>query len=177
MPQLTQLNSTGSVLTVSELKAFLRIDHNLEDTLLQDLIQSATDYASDVVCRRSLTATTWRYELERFPTSRSITLPRPPVQSVTHLKYYTDQGGQQSLTGYKVTNGSLYLEPTSLWPSVSSSLTFPVEVQFVAGYIEIPGAIKSAIRVLAAHWYQKREESEVPKAVLSLLRPYQVPHG
>ena len=67
----------------SEAKAFLRVDHSTQDTLIAELVKAArTQVEQDT--GRSLINTTWDLTFDEFPASRAITLARLPLVSVAY---------------------------------------------------------------------------------------------
>lgn len=93
---------------------------------------------------RALITQTWRLSLDEFPRaqhggSAAIKLPKPPLQSVVHVKFYDTAGVQQTLhpEDYFVDSESApgYVTPApgTAWPATAARL-LAVEVQFVCGY-------------------------------------------
>ena len=74
-------------LTLTEAKAHLRYDLTTEDTLITTLIKVATEYAEKRLSRALITQT-WDLYLEDFPAEDTIILPFPPLQTISHVKYY-----------------------------------------------------------------------------------------
>lgn len=154
--------------TTSELKSYLRLNTTDEDSLLSGFITTARIMFENFTDRSCL-STTWKLHMDAFP--RVIRLPRAPLQSVTHVKYY-DTG--DTLTTWDSDNYSVDTkrEPgrvvPKVWfpdwkvfpvfPPLSFRVSPKIEVQFVAGWTSetIPQPIKTAIMLLAAHLYQNR---------------------
>ena len=161
-----------------------------EENDLLDALEKAARRWCENYCRRSFVNTTWTLTLDSWP--GTILLPRNPVSAVganTVVKYYDTAGSQQTLAAAAYT-----LDTTSIvarlvpaygysWPSTQGRIA-ALEVAFVAGYgaaaTAVPDAIRTAIKMLAAHWYENREAvsvgnlKEVPMAVESLLAPYRI---
>lgn len=109
--------------------------------------------------------------------------PRNPVQSITQIQYIDLNGNTQTLSP------SLYVVDTQstqcrispafgqYWP-VSQMIQDAVKITMVCGYTKVPSAIRLAICMLAAHWFDQREAvtfdqpTEVPMGVTSLLNSY-----
>lgn len=179
-------DSVTDPITVSEMKENSRIDGTAEDTLVANLVASATDLCEHKVNRQFVSAT-WKLTLNDFPCDRFIKIDLPPLQSVTSIQYYDTDGTQQTFdsSNYTVdTNsepGRVYLNSGSSWPSTESQRYNSVEITFIAGYgaaADVPQGIKQAITMMASHFYENREATtetnlkDVPMAVESLLERY-----
>jgi len=156
--------ATENPITTPDLKAHSHIDTSDDDAQVAAYIAAATQDTESFLWRQLCTAT-WVLTLDRFPWSDYIDLPRPPLQSVTHVKYYDLSNTQQTLsTGdYEVDTstepGRIYIDRSTGWPSVYDRRN-AVEIRFVAGYgaaSTVPEMIKQSIRMKAAHWYENRE--------------------
>lgn len=176
------------ILTLTEAKAHLRVDHDDEDALITALIQAATDHIDGYagILGRALVSQTWRINLECWPTRR-IRLPLAPVSAITSIKYLDLAGSQQTLASANYALLEDALSPYVDWlalatlPSVFSREDV-IEVLFVAGYgaaSAVPQAIRHAALLLIGHLHENREAVmvgqpvfQVPKAVDALLAPF-----
>lgn len=159
-------------LTVSEVKARLRVTISDEDTDLAALLTECRELC-EAECHRAFITQTWVLYLDDFPRGRdkAIRLPLPPLQSVTHVKYYDVDGTQQtySSANYHVAVGA---EPGRVvpvdgnsWPTVDYGRPEAVEIRFVCGYglaAAVPNAAKNAILVTMA------ERRENPAGAVAL---------
>lgn len=187
----TKLITAPSVEPVSlpEAKDWARIDISDDDNLIKALITTARNL-SETFTRRSFINTTWRYAMDCFPYGKVIDLPWSPLSSVTNLKYYDTAGVQQTFNSSlyyldkETEPGRLILNPNEVWPSIESERYSAVTVDYVAGYGAtadlVPEDIKTAIKMLVAHWYDVRPSvsmenlKDVPLAYESLLWQYKV---
>lgn len=177
---------SGSLVTLAEAKAHLRIEHTAEDAYLPALIATAEALVAgrDGWTGRALLTQTWKLTLPGFPSASCLRLPLPPLRSVTHVKYYDSANVQQTLSSadYSVltadTPGRLELNATAGWPGV---YTRPdaAEVQFEAGYGtagDVPAPIKHAVLIVLGALYANRGDMggtvAVPGAVRRLLASY-----
>jgi uncharacterized phiE125 gp8 family phage protein len=146
--------------TLDEAKAHLRVDATADDALINALIVAAREYCENWT-GRSLPRQTFKLTLDTFPAT--ISLPRPPLVSVTHVKYIDTNGTQQTLasTEYRVDATS---EPGRItpayaksWPSLRGQIA-DVEVQYVCGYAagSVPERAKLAMLVLLSEYYENR---------------------
>jgi uncharacterized phiE125 gp8 family phage protein len=144
-------------ITLAQAKARLRItiDDEDDDTAAQ-LFEARA--AAEQECGRAFVTQTLTLYLESFPRGRAaIPLPRPPLQSVTWVKYYDGDGVQQTLSGalYHVATGG---EPgriapvgSAYWPAVQYGRPEAVEIRYVAGYglaADVPNEAKAAILMI-----------------------------
>lgn len=102
----------------------------------------------------------------------AIYLPRPPLASVSSIKYYDANGVLQTLatTVYEVDTynqpGRIALQAFQIWPFPQiGKVQDAVRIEFVSGFTSTanlfarwPGVIQ-AIKILVAHWYQSPEAS------------------
>ena len=156
-----------------------------EDALIKGLITAAREYCEGVT-RRALASQTIEAYLNCFPRENRIELPRPPLQSVTSVKYKNSAGSEKTLaenTDYLVDAesnvGGLVLPYGKSWPSFTAYPVNPIKIRFIAGYFSenpIPKSIKQAMLLLIGHWYEHREavisatvSKEIEFAVKALL--------
>ena len=132
---------SGAVLTTAEAKAQCKVDISDDDTLIDSLVSAATAFCEQEIYghRQFLTAT---YDVPVVCWWEGLLkLPRPPLASVTHVKYYDTNGTQQTLasTYYTVRTpwkqpGSVERAPDQTFPSVQSDRRYPITIRLVAGY-------------------------------------------
>lgn len=179
--------------SLSEMKAHLRVDSSDEDALISGLISAARGRVENETSRALITQTL-RLTLARFPDGRtSIMIPRPALQTVSSVSYYDSDGALQTLGSSAYVVQADY-EPARLqlaesevdgWPDTDSDRLDTVQITYVAGWADanaVPTPLKSAIMLIAAHLFEHREEAsggaavkEVPMSVKPLLAPYIVP--
>ena len=147
-----------------EVKSYMRELTTDQDTLFTSLIAAATSYLDG----------------PNGYLGRAIRIPFGPVASVTSVKYYDTAGSLQTIdsANYAVdlTSSDQWIVPVSTysWPAVASGIN-NVIIRFVAGEATAPEAIKAAIHMLIAQWFEMPEASsdkpvtELPHAVSALL--------
>jgi uncharacterized phiE125 gp8 family phage protein len=151
-------------ITVADAKAFARVDRTDEDALFQGLIVSARRYAEGAT-RRALINQTWDLFLDRFPVAGcAIEIPKPPLRSITSIKYFDTAGVEQTWAASKYivdtasTQGRVTPTETEVYPTTQRRIN-AVTVRFAAGYAdapEVPETVRLAIKMLTAHWYDNR---------------------
>ncbi len=175
--------------TLDEAKLHLRVDINYDDNLISGLIKSAREYCENFQNRAYYTQTL-ELTLDNFPSNNYIILPRPPLQSVTSIKYKDSDGNETTLDQSKYIvdtdsePGKVVLAYGESWPSFTPYPTGAVKIQYVAGYDDIasiPQMVKQAMLLLIGHWYENREATvagtisrEIEFAVHALLWPERV---
>lgn len=187
---------SGSIVAMSDIYDPLRVDlldspaEPVDATLITALRDAAEAYLDGHagIMGRALLTQTWDLKLHYLPAV--ITLPLPPLQSVTSITYLDTEGASQTLAAsvYQVVdNGN---SPSQIveaynqdYPSTRDQAQ-AVTVRFVAGYgaaADVPDPIKVAIKLLVSQWYDRRESvvvgktvAELPFAVKALLGPYRV---
>lgn len=171
--------------TLAEAKLWAKIQITADDALVTSLIPTSRRECENEL-DRALVTQTWKLLLDRFPSEdETIYLPRPPLVSITHVKYIDSNGTLQTLatTEYTVDASK---EPGRIVPAYGKSwpatrlVPNAVEVQFVAGYgaaAAVPDGIKSWIKIGVTTAYENREREaaasfSVLKFVDGLLDPY-----
>jgi len=154
-------------ITATEAKSHAVIEHTDDDTLIGDYITAARQYV-EAYTGRQLVHATYDLYLDEWPGgSGVIQLPRPPLSSVTHVKYQDTDDAQQTLvedTDYQVdllsVPGRIMPEYGEVWPNIYPDSFNGIVIRFVAGYsaddTSVPERFKLAIRQLVADWYKLR---------------------
>ena len=172
-------------ITLAEVRQHLRLPENeSEDSLLLSLISTARAYCEHYT-RRALAVQTLEIYLDRFPGNGPIQLPGPPLRSVTEIGY-KDTSGDETILSPSTFLVDTDCEPGRVLPTVGTTWpvftpypTSPIRVRFVAGYADLPAAIRLAMLLLIGHWYENREATgtagnEINFSVHALLAPYRV---
>jgi len=165
----------------------LRVVRGPEDTLLQAYLAAATE-VSQVFARRQFVTATYDQTFDEF--ADFLELKRPPLQSVTSVKYIDIDGAEQTLSSsvYDVDTsiepGCIRLAWNQSWPSTRTTPN-AVTVRFVAGYgttAQVAPTAKAAVLLWTAQLYEHREPvvineiaRKVPLSVESLLWSLRVP--
>jgi uncharacterized phiE125 gp8 family phage protein len=185
-------------LTTDEMRAYLRIDGDHEDAVIDALIAGAREWC-ETFTRRALIARTVDVVLDRFPPAsklkprREIVLPLGRTLSVSSIAYTDADGAAQTLTGPDSTvPGTDYQQDLSDdyhgviapgygldWPDTRDILG-AVRVRCVVGYgvaTDIPAQLLDAMRFRVASLYEGRGEQDVKQwqgVDEALARPYQI---
>ncbi len=147
-------------------KDHLRVTLSDDDTYIGDLIKAATESCERFQDRAYITQT-WRLWLDNFPGGDTIRLPRPPLQSVTAINWYSpaDVATEVATTVYRPDvnrfKGIVVLKDGEQWPSDDLRSAGGVSIEFNAGYgnaaSNVPFHIRQLILITLANWYENRE--------------------
>lgn len=177
--------------TVEEVKLHTRIDDDDQDTLLEGWIRAARELAEDYQ-KRSYLNKTYDMYMDDWPGS-PFAIPRYPVQSVTHVKYYDTDGTEYTFYDSGTTTNvdiDLESEPARIalaysktWPTTTLRSVNGVTVRFIAGHgsseDDTPQTVKDAI-MLYCDWRNENrtaESGELPRHFYDLLRPRRIPNA
>jgi len=186
----TTLSSAASMepVTIVEVKDHLRIDRNLdeEDTLLEDYITTAREFAEGYTGRKFITQT-WKYYLDEFPSENYIEMPYAPLISSAStaltFTYKSCSGATNSMStsDYLIdtdtTPGRINLAYGASWPGSTLSTTNPITITFLCGYgsnaASTPMSIRTWIMSCVGYMYENRE-ADVGNFPVGTLRRYRV---
>lgn len=185
---------TEEPVTLSEIKDHLRLDHSDHDTLLEGLIQASREWIEGT-CGRALVQQTRAVLYRDWPDSDRFTLPYPPVQSVSSIKY-TDTSGTTSTfsaDNYEVVTSrepaQVVLGYSKVWPTATLlHNSYPIEIEYVCGYeptddsppdyqANVPESIKNALKLDVERRYDRPPEGyseRLDNVINMLLAPYRV---
>src|SRR5262245_1402092 len=126
---------------LAEAKRHLKVEDDVseDDQLIRDLIPAARYYA-EALLNYAIVTQEMQMFMDYFPYhySSAIEMPRPPLQSVTHIKYTDMDGVLQTLavTEYVIDTKSLpgRILPAygKVWPS-TRCMPNAIEIQFKCG--------------------------------------------
>lgn len=150
----------------AELRARLRLNDPAEDAELAEFLAAAVErFEADA--GRPVLPTSYRQDLSAWP-SGAIVLGRGGVSSITAVKKYLADGSTETLAASDW-RADLATPPARVYlASVPATLTtsagIPVSpvgaVEFVAGWpnaAAVPKLVRTALMLLAAHYYENRE--------------------
>lgn len=168
----------SSVLDLDDVKLHLRVSGTDEDTLIQSLIDAATQYAQDYQWSQLCTASFVQRQ-DFFPPSISpIRLQRNPLNLTTNavVIQYIDTGGTTQTLDPTLYVTDQYIVPalvvpayTKFWPTTRWHIN-DVTINYDAGYglpKDVPAATKQAILLLIAQWYRNREATGTATAEIA----------
>lgn len=147
--------------TLAEVKANLRVDHDSEDEVIAALIRAAREEVENATSVAMIDQG-WRLAVDDLPASGVLRLRRGPVKEVLSVTLYGAEGEASPLdpAGYRLDTAStparlLFAERPAALRAMNG-----IEVDFVAGHGEagtdVPDLLKRAVLTLVAHWYEFR---------------------
>ncbi len=150
--RLTQSNK--SAITIEEVKSFLKIDHNEEDSLLERIIKAVTQqfesYTSSALINHTCLAT-YRQFIGNY-----VILPISPARLIkkVHLVDF-----QNNVKDYDIKNCELNTDIDELYFKMIP-FSYLLKVEYVAGYgyesVNVPESIRAAILPHIAYFYENR---------------------
>lgn len=191
----------GEVVTLQEAKLYLRQDSTASDALIDELISAAREFTEGPKGRlnRLWLTQTWLLQLDEFPSSGEIMIPLAPVQSVTSVRYYDEDGNLQTVDPLNYYLDASNEPPWVLavadvdWPATLKAAN-AVEVTFVGGYApgsaseseanqiaeNVPKQVKIGLKMLVQHWFDNRglmsqgTFDELPMGIKRILQPFRM---
>lgn len=174
---------TVEPISLADAKAHLRTitgDTSEDSAIITPLIQAAREYCENIT-GRALAAQTVKAYPDYWGLWR---LPRPPLISVTSIKYYDEDNTEYTLAAvdYQVdaVDGQIHILTE---PDVTLRDLNPIVVEYTCGYTTgnaLPAAVRQAMLLLIGHWYMNREtvvagattSVEIDLTTRALLRQY-----
>lgn len=179
----------GALVTTDEIKVHCRVDYPDDDALLDSFVQAAVDHLDGWrgVLGRCIITQTWRAAVGEWPAGRIQRLPFPDTSAVV-IKYSDADNSEQVLSSalYSVVDdsaGSLIRYSNDFTaPTLYADRMDPVRIEQECGFgtvSDVPEALKTAVKMMAAHWYEQREAvvagisvDELPMGPAALIAPF-----
>jgi len=158
--------AADTVVSLDDVKQQSRIDVTTDDAYISEFLIPAAEETVEAYLRRPLLVRTYKLTMDGWPAGDRLTLPKPPLISVSSVVYYDEDGASATYasSNYIVDTasqpGRLVLKSGSSWPSTVLQEINGVEITFTAGYAtvpDIPLRARQAVLVLAATLYEHRE--------------------
>jgi uncharacterized phiE125 gp8 family phage protein len=174
-------------ISLAEAKAHLRLESGSADTLVASLIVTSRLHI-ETVLGLALVTQGWTWLIDAWPDLAVLRLPMRPVQSISAVRVYAEDGSVVSLPADSYLldgNGAparFVRRRGRVWPMPGRNAN-GIEIAFVAGFgaqaADVPEDIRHALLLLVAHWYANREPMElgspavaIPEDISRLLKPY-----
>jgi len=168
---ISKLTTAPALLvSVNDMKGYLKLDTAVDDALLTTMIKSAIEDI-EIYLNRKLNPQTWTtyYEMynkemeHKYPDGR-LELPYEPVKSITSVK---------NETGAVVSYRTLYTFPTSIELSYipSESIVIVAEYGYDSG--KLPDRLILAVKELTAQYYEYRCSS-IPDEIKIKINSFRV---
>lgn len=172
-------------LSRADAKAFLRIDHDAEDALVDALVTAARRLV-EVASGRILMDQTFALTRDAWPASGVIALPVAPVSALLSATVEGIDGTPVAVPGDALVlrgerapalihvDGARVPVPGPRF----GGITLTVRAGYGADPAHVPADLLQAVRLTLAHFYELRDgagaSTQLPDAVLSLIAPYRV---
>lgn len=184
----TKTEPSEEPVNIKDLKHYSRVDSHDDNDLIKQLCKAARTYI-ERNARLAMVNTTYDYILPQF--DDTIRLPKGPIQSIKHIKYFDDDGNKQTLSTdkYQLVKsdrvGTIERAPDKSYPSTQDRED-AVTITFTAGYgktaDDVPNELRIAIKMLTLHWYDTREPvikgqsvTNVPTSLETIIDNYRIP--
>ena len=143
-------------LALEDAKNFMHILEIDEDTLIESMITSATEYAENFTNRQLMTAT---FELINETIYSGFKLPKNPVQSITKIEYMDSNSAYQIMS---TDDYYIYIENEVCTLHINQLPAYKQDkrafkITFISGYVVVPNSIVSYIRMAVSTMYENRE--------------------
>ncbi len=183
MPSILLTASAVEPLSLDEAKAFLRVEHDVDDALIGALIAGSLVHI-EAQTRAALITQSWRISADHWPEDGRIKVTPAPLQALTAARVYDFNNVAQAIDPQAfVTDvgASVLAFAPWAWPA-PGRLAAGIELDVTVGYgdaaADVPEPLRQAIRLLVAHWYENRGLAAIgtvtvlPGTVAALIAPY-----
>lgn len=173
-PPVRTVAPVARAVSLSRVKAHLRVTHADDDERIAALIDAATERLDgwSGILGRCLVTQTWRQDFDGFP-GADLRLPFPDVQSAA-VSYRDTAGDEQVFSGFAVVHdgigSKLVLNDGQTWPDTAVRPD-AVQVTMVCGYAEVPEPLRRAIMLDVQSMFDGPDEARA-RAWAALIAPY-----
>lgn len=154
----------------ADIRPGLRLDSDDEKAWVEQLLVPAVSSWAETITGRALITQTWALKMPCFPGSGRITIPKPPLQSITSITYVDADGVTQTWDASLWTNDAPSGDRAAhahVWPAYGESYPTSrgepddVTITFVCGYgdayTDVPSALRLAMLLVLADRFEHRE--------------------
>ena len=174
-------DATTEVLTLAEIKTFLRIDGNDFDNILTPFIKVSRQIGENIT-GREFVEKEFKLYLDTFPQCNGIEVKKSKLKSITSIQYYDIDNTLQTLNSndYYFTDdqyySSIYIKEGKEFPDTYNRKQ-AVIITFKADYPNRPEAIKQACLSVCSYLYENSGDCVIENNSLfkSLFYPYIIP--
>lgn len=174
--------------SLSEAKAWLRLDTIDEDGLVTALITAAR-LTVEAASRRLLMSQTWRLMMDYWPIGGTVKVQISPFKAILAARSYDIYGNSTAYdpTGFIVDKAS---EPARIMVANNiapvtgrpfAGIELDVQLGYGANASDVPQPLRQAILLLVALWFENRGDGiggagePLPPAIKALITPYKRP--
>ena len=163
----------GEPLSLADAKAFLRVEHDDDDSVIAALISAARNHV-EALTRLGLMTQTWRIVLDCWPKDGRIGPRLGPLQSLAAARVYNEANVSSAIdAGHFVADAAAGVIAAPGWslPAPGRAVA-GIELDVVIGFGEaasdVPQILIQAIRMLVSHWYENRSLVAIGQTVAML---------
>ncbi len=184
MPSILLAGPAAEPLTLAEAKAWLRVEHGDDDAAIAALVAAACTHV-EAHTRRALMTQSWRILRDEWPADGRIAVLPAPLRELHAVRVHLaggpeDIGPEAFVLDTAAAPGIVAFPPGTL--IAPSRAIGGIELDIEAGYgdepSDVPQALRQAIRLLLARWYENRGAMSeagagpLPRDVAALIAPY-----
>ena len=185
MPSILLTAPSVEPVSLDEAKAYLRVEHSDDDEVIAALVAGSRIHV-EAQTRRALITQSWRLSADAWPPDGRMPVRPGPLQALGAVRVYDfDNVAQDVDTQAFVLDragSALGFAPWAV-PApgrLIAGIALDVTVGYGDAATDVPEALRQAIRLLVAHWYENRGLAAVgtvtvlPATVAALLAPYRM---
>lgn len=174
-------DATTEIITLAEIKTFLKIDGNDYDSILTPFIKVSRQIGEKIT-GRDFVEKEYKTFLDYFPDCHGIEIRKSKLKSITSVQYYDVNNALQTLSSsdYYFTNdanySSIYINNDKSFPSTYDRKQ-AVIITFKVDYPNFPATLKQALLSVCAYLYENAGDcvNENNSQFKSLFFPYIIP--
>jgi uncharacterized phiE125 gp8 family phage protein len=172
--------------SVAEAKAYLRVEHGDDDAIIAALIAAARGHV-EALTRRALLVQRWRFVLDAWPANGRLSLRMGPLRSVIAARVFDVANNAHGIdVATFVVDAAANIIASPCWSlplpgRAAAGIELDVELGYGATASDVPDALRHAIRMLVAHWYDNRgvaaagaAAAMLPGGLNALIAPYRM---
>lgn len=157
------------IIPLEEVKTYLKIENDLEDTLVLSLLDAAEDAANKYMLRYIRET---KFEYFEQSSASTIMLRRARFSSVDKVSILVGADWVET-EDFEISSDSDIYGVVNIGTPHSAC-----RIQFTVGFKEVPPALKTAILIIVANMYENRgddaEYSVIPQMAKQILNGYRV---
>jgi uncharacterized phiE125 gp8 family phage protein len=172
--------------TVAEAKAYLRVEHDVDDAIIGALIAAARGHV-EALTRRALLTQSWRFVLDAWPADGRLSLRMGPLRSVIAARVFDAANNAHSIdVATFVVDAAANVIASPAWSlplpgRFAAGIELDLQLGYGANASAVPDALRHAMRMLVAHWYENRGLAALgagvamlPAGATALIAPYRM---
>jgi uncharacterized phiE125 gp8 family phage protein len=174
-------DATSEVITLAEIKTFLKVDGTDYDSILTPFIKVSRQIGEKIT-GRDFVEKEYKTFLDSFPYWHGIEIRKSKLKSITSIQYYDVNNALQTLSSsdYYFTNdadySSIYINNDKIFPTTYERKQ-AVIITFKVDYPNFPATLKQAMLSVCAYLYENAGDcvNENNSQFKSLFFPYIIP--